>query len=115
MAAPRRGSAAVDFATVADAEEMNRVLGNIDDVNYSVVAYSQTAPVRAFQPVMGEFCETSPHFVDVRLDSFLMLGREFLKHGIEAGVVNLEGAQGGMRGWLLLASSGSETLRFLFL
>jgi 7-cyano-7-deazaguanine synthase in queuosine biosynthesis len=51
----------MDFAAVADAEEMKRVLIDIHGVDDAIIADAQPTAVRAFQSVMRKSSKTPAH------------------------------------------------------
>lgn len=105
------GSTAIDIAPVPDAEKVDRVLVDIDDVNNAVVAHSKPTAVGPFQAMMRESVQTSAHLVDSGFDSCAEIGRKLEKRSDEAGVENLEGAHQPLN----LSCSRTDTLRFFLL
>ena len=71
-------------------EQVNHSSGNVESVDDSIVAHTQTVPVAAGEMMMWEMIETPPHLVDFSFNARTNARRQFEEGGVKGRVVNLK-------------------------
>ena len=82
----------VDFAPVADGEQVDRVLCVIERVDDSVVSYAKAIATATGHAVVGKGGQAATHVVDFGLDPVSNRLRQFQEDIVKGRVVNLQGA-----------------------
>ena len=82
----------VDFAPVADGEQVDRVLCGIEGVDDPVVSYAKAIAAATGHPVVGKGGQPAAHVVDFGLDPVTNRLGQFQEDIVKRRVVNLQGA-----------------------